>query len=54
MMGIKTIEMIGTDGIRARAGVANMREKIREARPRWLGHAERNTEEAVVMRTWKM
>ena len=28
-------------------------EKIREARPRWLGHVERKTEEDVVMITWK-
>ena len=38
--------------IRARAGVANISEKIREAR--WLGHVERKTKEDVVMRKWKM
>ena len=36
------------------AGVTNISKKIREARLRWLGHAERKTEEDVVMRTWKM
>ena len=40
-------------GIRARAGVANISEKIREARRRSLGHVERKTEEDLVMRTWK-
>ena len=39
-------------GIRARAGVANMSEKKREARPRWLGHVERKSEEDVVLRIW--
>ena len=34
--------------------MANISEKIREARLGWLGHAERKTEEDVVMRTWKM
>ena len=38
--------------IRARAGVADVSEKIREAILRWLGHVERKTED-VVMRTWK-
>ena len=33
--------------------MANISEKIREARLMWLGHVERNTED-VVMRTWKM
>ena len=33
MMGIKRIEKIRNEEIRARAGVANIREKIREARP---------------------
>ena len=41
-------------GIRARAGVANISEKIREARLRSLGHVERKIEEDVVMRRWKM
>ena len=53
-MGIKRIGKIRTEEIRARAGVANISEKIREVRLRWLGHVERKTEEDVVMRTWKM
>ena len=52
-MGIKRIEKIRNEEIRARAGVANICEKIREARLRWLGHVERKTEEDVVMRRWK-
>ena len=52
MMGKKRIEMIGTGEIRARAGVANIIENIREVRLRWLGHVERKTQE--VMRTWKL
>ena len=39
---------------RARAGGANTSEKIRLARLMWLGHVERNTDEDLVMRTWKM
>ena len=38
---------------RAAAGVANISEKIREARLKWLGHVERKTEEDVVMGRWK-
>ena len=38
-----------TDVIRATAGVANIREKIRDVRLRWLGRVERN----LVMRRWK-
>ena len=53
-MGIKRIEKIRNEEIRARSDVANISEKIREARLRWLGHVERKTEEDVVMRTWKM
>ena len=55
MMGIKRIEKIRNEEIRARAGVANISEKIREARLRWFGHVERKTEEDVVpvMRRWK-
>ncbi len=53
MMGIKRTEKIRNEEIRARAGVANISETIREARLRWLGHVERKTEEDVVMRTWK-
>ena len=45
MMGIKMIEKIRTEEIRARACVANISEKIREARLRWLGYVERKTEE---------
>ncbi len=48
-MGIKTIGKIRNEEIRARAGVANIGEKIREARLKWLGHVERKTEEDVVM-----
>ena len=44
MMGIKRIEKIRTEEIRAREGATNMSEKIREAIPRWLGHTERKTE----------
>ena len=40
MMGIKRIEKIRTEEIRAGAGVANMSKNIREARLRWLGHVE--------------
>ena len=36
----------------SRTGVANVSEKIREARRICLGHVERKTEEDV-MRTWK-
>ena len=54
MMGIKRIEKIRNEEIRARAGVANISEKIREVRLRWLSHVERKTKEDVVMRTWKM
>ena len=35
-MGIKRIEKIRTEEIRARAGVANISEKIREVRLGWL------------------
>ena len=53
MMGIKRIEKIRTEGIRAKAGVANISEKIREARLTWLGHVKQKTGEDVVMGTWK-
>ena len=53
MMGIKRIEKIRNEEITARARVANISEKIREAKLRWLGHVERKTEEDVVRRTWK-
>ena len=49
MTGIKRIEKIGTEEIRARAGVANISEKIREMRLSLLGHVERKTEEYVAM-----
>ena len=54
-MGINRIEKIKTEEIRARAGVTNIREKIREARLRWLGHVERKMQEdlAHVKSTWK-
>ena len=41
MMGIKRLDQIRNEGIRAGAGVANMSEKIREARLRWLMVYER-------------
>ena len=44
MMGIKWIEQSRNEEIRARAGAANISEKIREATLRWLGHVERKTE----------
>ena len=44
MTGIKWIEKSRNEEIRARAGAANISEKIREARLRWLGHVERKTE----------
>ena len=40
MTEIHRIEKIRTEEIRARAGVANIGEKIREVRPRWLGRKE--------------
>ena len=43
MMGIKRIEKIKYEEIRARAGVANISEKIRELRLKWLAHVERKT-----------
>ena len=36
MMGTQRIEKIRIEEIRARAGVANISEKIRKARLRWL------------------
>ena len=47
MMGIKRIEKIGTEVVRARAGVANISENIREARLSWLGHVERKPDEDI-------
>ena len=44
VMGIKRIEKTRNEDIRARAGMANTSEKIREARLRWLGHLGTNTE----------
>ena len=41
MMGIKRIEKTRNEEMRARAGVANISEKIREARLKWLGLVER-------------
>ena len=55
MMGIKRIENIRTEEIRARPGVANIIQKIRETSLlRWLGNVERKMEEDVAMRTWKI
>ena len=47
MVGIKRIEKIWTEEIRARACVANTSEKIREAILRWLGLVDRKTEEQI-------
>ena len=44
MMGIKRIEKIRNEE-EGQLPVANISENIREARLRWLGHVERNTEE---------
>ena len=52
-MGIRMIEEIRNEEIRPREGVANISEKIREARLIWLEHVERKIEEDVVMRRWK-
>ena len=52
MMGIKRIEKMRNEEIRARAGTANINIS-REARLIWLGHVERKTDEDVVMRPWK-
>ena len=41
MIGIKRIEKIRNEEIRARAGVANKSKKIIEAGQRSLGHVER-------------
>ena len=38
LMGIKMIEKIRNEEIRSRTGVANVSEKIREARLRWFKH----------------
>ena len=54
MMGLKRIEKIRNEEIRAMACVANISENTGAARLRWLGHVERKTEEDVVMITWKM
>ena len=48
MMGIESIEKIRTE-IRARVGVVNMSQKIRESGRRWFGHVERKTEEERVI-----
>ena len=47
MMGIKKIR--NEEEIRARVGLANTCEKIREERLRWLGHVDRETYEDVLM-----
>ena len=44
-MGIKRIEKIRKEEIRTRGGVANISEKIREARPRWLGQCRNQSME---------
>ena len=43
MMGLKTIEKIRNEEIRARAGVANISEKFRVTRLIWLVDVERKT-----------
>ena len=53
MMGIKWIDKIRNEEIRAMTGMANMSEKIRESRLRWLDHVERKREDVVVISTWK-
>ena len=53
MMGIKRIEKIRNEELRARAGEANISKKIRAAKLRWLVHVERNTEGDILMRKWK-
>ena len=45
MIGMKRIVKIGHEELRARAGLANISEKLRVARQIWLGHMERKTEE---------
>ena len=47
-MLIRRSEKIRNGDIRTRAGVANISQKIREARQIWLGHVRRKTEEDVV------
>ena len=42
-MGIRRIEKDRTEDVRA--GVANISEKMSEARMRWLGHVEMKTVE---------
>ena len=54
MMGIKRIEKIRTEEIRARAVVTNVSETIEEARLRRLGRVERKTEEDLETKIWKM
>ena len=44
MMRIKSIEKIGNEEIRTRAGVANISEKIKEEKLKWLCHVKRKTE----------
>ena len=54
MIGIKRIEKIRKKEIIARVGVANISEKIREARLRLLNHVERKTEEDVEIRNMEV
>ena len=54
MLGIKRIEKIRNEEIRARAGVGNISEKIREARLRWFRPCGVKTEDDAVMKTWKV
>ena len=54
MMGITRNEKIRNEEIRARAGMANISEKITDASLGWLGHVKRKTEEDVALRTWNI
>ena len=56
MMWGKRIGKIKAEEIGVKAGVANLSENIREARPRWLGHNTkegRRTSEDVAMKDWR-
>ena len=50
-LGIKWIEKIRTEEIRAGESVTNTNEKIREAIMRWFGHVEIQIEVGLVIRT---
>ena len=46
-MGIKRIEKIRNEETRAREGVANISEKIRQARLRWLRQVDRKKDREI-------